>query len=194
MTRDRDQLLDKFTLTVKTGEFSFQNKYGLVEVNGKEILEPIYHAIWEIARGLIGYRYGIVFGLINENGEILIEPRLEGYREFDFKGRPSCSFAEDLYGPHSYEPDYEYITYYEIDTHRPLLLDFSGKIISRFEFDWIGRVFRAGNSKVLVNGKAGIYNFKLDKYEVEPTYQDEELYLSENGEIIYVPGSPNRMG
>lgn len=178
-------ILDKYILTIDRGQFPFQNKYGLVDNAGKEILKTEYHAIWEIAKGLIGYRYGIVFGLLNANGEIIIEPCLEGFREFEYKEKERCSFVEDILKPESHEEDYEYLTYDENITHKPLLLNSSGEIISKFEFDWIGHVFPRGQGKVIANGKAGIYNFKLKQYEVQPIYHDEELYLSEKGDIIY---------
>lgn len=185
MGTENIKILDRYNLTIDKGKFPFQNKYGLVDNEGKEILKTKYHAIWEIAKGLIGYRYGIVFGLLNSNGQVIIEPCLEGLINFEYEGEDGCSFVEDILGPDSYNENYEYLTYDENITHKPLLLNSGGEIISRFEFDWLGHVFPNGQGKVIVNGKAGIYNFKLSQYEVQPTYHDEELYLSDKGEVIY---------
>jgi hypothetical protein len=187
------KILDKYILTVQKGVFPFQNKYGLVDMAGNEILKTEYHAIWEIARGLIGYRYGIVFGLLNSDGAIIIEPCLQGFIEFQDEGKMGCAFIEDILDPDSYGENYEYLTYDESVTHRPLLLNSVGEIISKFEFDWLGHVFPNGRGKVIVNGKAGIYNFKLKQYDVQPTYHDEELNLYK-GEIIYGPYPIERVG
>lgn len=179
------KLLNKFILTIEKGELPFQNKYGLTGENGNEILKAEYHAIWEVAKNLIGFRYGVEFGLIDANGKIIIEPCLEGFIEFEYKGQKGCNFIEDILGPGSYEDNYEYLLYHQNKTNKPLLLNSKGEIISKFEFDWIGHVFTNGNAKVIKNGKAGIFNFMCKEFVIEPTYHDQDLYLDNNGDIIY---------
>lgn len=188
------KFLDRFKLTVDKGEFPFQNKYGLADDNGKEILKKEYHAIWEMTDNLIAFRYGIVFGLLNSNGDIVIEPCLEGFREFEYHGESRCSFIEDILGKGSFEENEEYLIFNENTSKKPFLLAASGEIISKFEFDWLGHVFANGLGKVILNSKAGIYNFKLRQFEVQPIYHDEELYLSDIGEIIYEHRQTNRVG
>lgn len=194
MDTENIKFLDRFKLTVDKGEFPFQNKYGLSDDNGKEIFKKEYHAIWEMTDNLIAFRYGIVFGLLNSNGDTIVEPCLEGFREFEYKGQNRCSFVEDILGKGSFEENEEYLIFNENATNRPLLLTASGEIISKFEFDWLGRVFTNGLGKVILNGKAGIYDFKLKQFEVQPVYHDEELYLSDIGEIIYEQRQTDRVG
>lgn len=188
------KLLNKFILTIEKDELPFQNKYGLTDEIGNEILETEYHAIWEVAKNLIGFRYGVEFGLIHGNGKIIIEPCLEGFIEFEYKGKEGCTFIEDILGPSSYEDNYEYIILHQNKTNKPLLINSGGEIISKFEFDWLGHVFTNGNGKVITNGKAGIYNFKNNQFVVKPTYFDDQLYLDNNGEIIYGEWRANKLG
>ncbi|WKZ58849.1 MAG: WG repeat-containing protein [Cyclobacteriaceae bacterium] len=194
MDAENIKLLDRFTLTVDKGEFQFQNKYGLLDDIGNEILKKEYHAIWEMTDNLIAFRYGIVFGLLNSNGDTIIEPCLEGFREFEYQGESRCSFIEDILGKESFKENEDYIIFHENITNRPLLLSQSGEIISKFEFDWLGHVFSNGRGKVILNGKAGIYNFKLKRFDVEAAYHDEELYLSDIGEIVYEQRQADRVG
>lgn len=175
-----------FCVTIRKGAMPFLNRYGLLDERGQLLLPEKFHAIWEVAPNLIGFREGPVFGLMNRDGEIIVDPCLEGLRKYDDDGDgTSYVFAEEVYGPSSFGENPSTIQFYNFETKRKLLLNADGDIISRFEFDWIGYVFPNGYAKVILNNACGVYNFRTHQYEVELIHRDTDIELTNKGEVIY---------
>jgi len=52
-------------------EFQLKGKYGLISINGNEVVKPIYDLIWSLEHEYI-VRLNGKYGLIDKNGKILL--------------------------------------------------------------------------------------------------------------------------
>lgn len=79
MSRTYDKI---FCFKGDFAEVKLDNKYGLIDRNGKEIIPPIYERIYEFKDGLAEVCFNGKMGIISLTGQLIIEPKYDSICRF----------------------------------------------------------------------------------------------------------------
>lgn len=181
-----------------TGAFVSQNKYGLIDKTGKEIIEPKFdNIVSDFHEGLAPFRIGNKWGFIDTSGKVVIEPRFdvargfsEGFGRIALKNRSNV--AEwgyiDRTGKVVIEPQFEAVGDFSegLAWVRPFssghgYIDTSGKMIIKPKFA-TAENFRNGIARVTVTGSQTI---------VDPHGTESKAlkygYVNRTGKYVWKP-------
>jgi hypothetical protein len=181
-----------------TGAFASQNKYGLIDKTGKEIIEPVFDNIEsDFHEGLAPFRIGNKWGFIDTTGKIVIEPQFDSARDFsEGLGRVAIKNKANVFewgyidrsGKIIIQPQFEDTGDFSegLAWVRPFdskvgYIDMNGKLIIKPKFDAANN-FYGGLAQVMMQG---------DKKSVDPhgrEYQTPKFgYIDKKGKFIWKP-------
>lgn len=180
-----------------TGAIVGQNKYGLIDKTGKEIIEPKFdNIVSDINEGLAPFRIGNKWGYLDEAGNIAIEPLFdaasgfsEGLGRIAIKNKfnmPLWGFI-DRTGKIVIEPKYEDVGGFSegVSWVRPYsekfgFIDVAGKLVIKPKFD-SAMNFDGGLSRVTTLGKKA----------ADPHGQEYRIsnvgYIDKSGKYVWKP-------
>ena len=140
-----------------TGAIVGQNKYGVIDKTGKEIVKPNFDDIGDdFHEGLAPFRLGSKWGFIDTSGKVVIEPRFDGARGFsEGLGRVALKNKWSM-------PEWGFI-------------DRTGKIVIKPEFESTGD-FSEGLAWVRPYSKAIGYIDTNGKMVIKPKFASAENF------------------
>jgi hypothetical protein len=147
-----------------TKKINGKDKVGFYHNNGK-VIEPKYDWFWywDSDNALYKTELNGKFGLLDRNGEELLEPKYDEMRNFG-----NVIFA--------------------VLNGQTILIDGNGKPVNDKQFEQVGRLDGFDLLIVEVNGKKGVFDPASNKYLIEPKYDEVQNFFREGFARVVLNG------
>lgn len=135
----------------------FNSKWGMINTKGDIVIQPRFEELWNFNDELARFYDGKYYGFVDRNGKIVFEDR------YIYAGDFSDGYAVVKIN----ELEYNYID--KTGKIVNILTPFNNKQNIDLKNPMLAATFREGFARVMVNGKWGFINKKLE-YFIEPEY------------------------
>lgn len=173
----------------------YDNLSSLKNENGENILNERCHCIFKINDFLFGYRVGLRAGLVNSKGEILLEPILKGFTEWELskdqidKSLPSlyihyneeynCRFIEEDWK--DFPDDQEQYLIREDINGYIFICDLKGEILLHEKLDRIWKVDMTKHFILFKNNSGNIWNCRTNKFLLDKWIESQYFSTDDYG-------------
>lgn len=146
------------------------------------IIKERCHAIFKINDSLYGYRVGLRWGIISNQGVMITDLVLKGYYEWELSPDKIDQDNNNLMYNEPYNCNFveEYLTDFGTDNeayiflkdiyHRTFIIDFAGKILLHEKLDDIWKIDRINYFIVFKTGMGNLWNCRTGDYLLDKWY------------------------
>jgi hypothetical protein len=155
--------------------------YGYIDMNGNEVIQPIYEMLSIPQFGVIAYLHNHKWGLMDTSGNIILESAYDYIQTFNNSGFAVAAIYNRPVN----------LTSYPRKKGLPLgifdgkygIIDTSGNTIVDLNYDYISDINDDDLAIVMINGKFGMINIKGDVV-IEPIYHHCDTVIEKYHEMI----------